>query len=169
MRKQREDVAGKAIRIRLWTHSRTMKAVPYLKAVVRSLRENWLEMRQARQQVKRLESRTNRADRQNLVLSEQVSRDADQAQKHFEESLTELLALDVFCLDPARGLALIPFAHGQALAWFVLDLFSPEGVETWRFHEDPPEVRRPLVELLDPSVAPILPAAAVDEIMSHVA
>jgi hypothetical protein len=55
------------------------------------------------------------------------------AEGHFNEALRELEALDVYCLDPAKGLALIPFRQGDDLAWFVFDLFAPQGLDGWRF------------------------------------
>src|SRR5258708_4499546 len=34
-----------SVALHLWTHSEVLKAVPYLRAVLRSLRDEWLEMR----------------------------------------------------------------------------------------------------------------------------
>ena len=34
--------------MRMWTHAEAVNAVPYLRAIVRSLREHWLQARQAR-------------------------------------------------------------------------------------------------------------------------
>ena len=39
---------------------------------------------------------------------------------------------------------MIPFGKGDELAWYVFDLFSKQGLEAWRFHGDPLEMRRPL-------------------------
>ena len=58
-----------------------------------------------------------------------------------------LQAIDVYCLDPIQGLALIPFVHDKQLAWFVYDLFDAEPLRFWRYHEDSFETRRPLAEL----------------------
>jgi hypothetical protein len=41
----------------------------------------------------------------------------------------------------------IPFMRGDALAWFVFDLFDGQGVVAWRLYSDPLETRRPLAEL----------------------
>jgi hypothetical protein len=68
----------------------------------------------------------------------------DEAGVRFEETIKELNAIDVCSLDPAQGLALIPFAKNDELAWYVFDLFAPQGMKAWRFHEDPLESRRPL-------------------------
>jgi hypothetical protein len=70
--------------------------------------------------------------------------DLKQAEIQLEDTLDDLKAIDVYCLDPAEGLALIPFGKGDELAWYVFDLFAPQGLEAWRFHGDPLEMRRPL-------------------------
>ena len=44
--------------------------------------------------------------------------------------------LDV-SLDPACGLALIPFCQAGELAWFLFDLFAPQGVAGWAFTPTP--------------------------------
>jgi hypothetical protein len=77
----------------------------------------------------------------------------DQADIQLEETFDELEAIDVECLDPAQGLALIPFGKGDELAWYVFDLFSPHGLEAWRLHDDPLETRR----LLDQNAGSELP------------
>jgi hypothetical protein len=71
-------------------------------------------------------------------------KELDQADIKLEETFDELKAIDVYCLEPAQGLALIPFSKGNELAWYVFNLFAPQGLEAWRFHRDPPEMRRPL-------------------------
>ena len=69
------------------------------------------------------------------------------ANERFEAGLQELLDLNVYCLDPVHGLALLPFAHADQLAWFVFDLFEPDPLRFWRYHTDPLATRRPLSEL----------------------
>jgi hypothetical protein len=130
----------------LWNYAAALKAVPYFRAVVRSLREHWLQAQGARRQIERLDARPGRPDRQTVIQRAQAARDAEQAQREFAETLDELKVLDVYCLDPAQGLALIPFRQGNDLAWFVFDLFTPTGVEAWQLDTDPPERRRLLTE-----------------------
>jgi len=158
MGKQRSGKPESARTLRLWTYAEAVKALPYLRAIVRSLRERWLHLQQVRLQVRRLDARPGRPDRQALISRAEAAQEAALAEGHFNEALRELEALDVYCLDPARGLALIPFRRGDDLAWFVFDLFAPQGLEAWRFHADPLETRRPLVESLDPGL--------VDEVFS---
>jgi hypothetical protein len=54
------------------------------------------------------------------------------------------------------GTALIPFAQGDVLAWFVFELFAPLALSGWRFDSDPPETLRPLLTNSDPASAPRL-------------
>lgn len=152
MRKQRRRKTEETIELRLWTYAESQNARPYLRSIVRSLREHWLEMQRVRVQVERLDARPGRPDRRALIARAEAVQEADGAEQRLEEALRELMALHVYCLDPLNGLALIPFSRGGDLAWFVFDLFAPDGVEAWRFHADPLETRRPLVDVEDPRV-----------------
>src|SRR6266851_3525306 len=149
MRQQRHLKAEAAVHPRLWTYAEAMKAVPYLRSIVRSLREHWLESRRVRLQLRRLDARPGRPDRQTLILRAKADREAELAEDRFNEALCELEALDIYCRDPAKGLALIPFRQGDDLAWFIFDQFAPQGLDGWRFHAEPMETRRPLVEPRD--------------------
>jgi hypothetical protein len=151
----------------LWTYPEAVSALPYLRGVARSLRQHWLEVQRARLQVRRIDARPGRPDRQALILRAEAARDVEWAGGALEETLQELKDLDVHCLDPAQGLALIPFRQGDELAWFVFDLFAPKGIEAWRLDADPPETRRALGEALDPAWREQLRAAAVDILMSR--
>ena len=144
MRKQSDQRPEPSAAPRLWTYEAALSAVPYLCAVVRSLREDWLHVQSVRRQIQRLDSGPGRPDRQTLIRRAVAVQELDQADMKFEETFDELKAIDVYCLDPAQGLALIPFGKGDELAWYVFDLHSPQGLEAWRYHGDPLEMRRPL-------------------------
>ena len=146
MRKQTDQQPEPSATQRLWTYEAALRAIPYLRAVVRSLREHWLHVQSTRRQIERLDSRPGRPDRQTLVRRAVAVKDLDQADIQLEDTFDELKAIDVFCLHPAQGVALIPFGKGDELAWYVFDLFAPQGVDAWRFHGDPLETRRPLEE-----------------------
>jgi hypothetical protein len=154
MRKQRNEEPVSTKTLHLWSYSAARKAVPYLRAVVRSVRDYSLEVQQARRQIQQLDAEPGRPDRQTLIRRAEAVRDLEHAFGEFGAALQELKVLDVYSLDPAKGLALIPFGQGDDLAWFVFDLFAPQGLEAWRFHCDPLETRRPL--LMDSSA--VLPA-----------
>src|SRR2546428_12543850 len=106
MRQQRHRKAEAAVDLRRWTYAEAMNAVPYLRSIVRSLREHWLEWRRARLQVRRLDARPGRPDWQALILRAEVAQDAELARDHFREARRELEALDVYCVEPAGGVAL---------------------------------------------------------------
>jgi hypothetical protein len=142
--------------LRLWTREQAANALPYFRSVVGSLRDQWLELQQARRRVSRLDARPGRADRARLLERQSAADETDRAQSRFEETLEELMALDVYCLDPVAGQALIPFRQGEELAWFVFDLFDANGLDAWRFHHDPLDKRRPLTE-----APPALPKAEI--------
>ena len=144
MRKQSDQQPEPSTTQRLWTYEAALRAVPYLRAVVRSLREHWLHAQSVRRQIQRLGSGPGRPDRQDLIRRAVAVKELDQADSNLAETVDELKAIDVYCLDPAQGLALIPFGKGDELAWYVFDLFSPQGLEAWRFQSDPLEMRRPL-------------------------
>jgi Uncharacterized conserved protein (DUF2203) len=133
MRKQHHQEPASTIPLRLWTYAEAVKALPYLRAIVRSLREHWLHLQRLQLQVRRLDARPGHPDRQALTLRAEAAREAELAEEHFAEALRELEALDVYPLDPSGGVALIPFRHGDDLAWFVFDLFAPQGLDGWRF------------------------------------
>jgi hypothetical protein len=101
-------------------------------------------LQSARRQIERLDSRPGRPDRQTLIRRAAAVQELDQADIKIDETFDELKAIDVYCFDPVQGLALIPFGKGDALAWYVFDLFAPQGLEAWRLHGDPLEMRRPL-------------------------
>ena len=161
MRKQRNEEPVSIKTLRLWSYSAARMAVPYFRAVVRSVRDYWLEVQQARRQIRQLDARPGRPDRQTLIRRAEAVQELEYAFGELEAALDELKVLDVCSLDPAKGLALIPFGQGDDLAWFVFDLFAPQGLEAWRFHGDSLETRRPL--LIDSSAGLPTPEHSLPE------
>ena len=102
MKNKKNQTATATINVRLWTHAQALKAVPYLRAIVGSLREHWLAMRQARLQSQRMDARPGRLKRHERFLREELDREADFAQEQLEEAIHELAAMDVYSIDPAR-------------------------------------------------------------------
>jgi hypothetical protein len=128
----------------LWDWREVTKAIPYLHSVIDSLREHWLELRHCDRLLER--SSRRKEPRKRLEILEETDRAADRAraQTEFEDALAELNRVDAYLLDPAKGLALIPFRKEDDLAWYVFDHFTPRGVIGWRYHSDPIEECRPL-------------------------
>jgi hypothetical protein len=144
--------------LRFWSYGEAVKARSYLRAIMGSLREHALNLQSARMRLERLNNGAGRADRERLIQRADAAREVEQADRDFHETIHELNALDVYCVDPSRGLAMIPFQKGNRLAWYAFDLFAQQGLVGWRFHSDPMEARRPLAEQLDRRI--------VDEILS---
>lgn len=119
--------------IRLWTYEDASKAVPYLRSVVGSLREHWLEALGERRTGQLLARASGRATRERILKEAFHAANLDRAETRFNESLDELMKLDVFLVDPVRGLALVPFRHAEDLAWYVFDQFDEQGLTGWRF------------------------------------
>jgi hypothetical protein len=159
MNTQRDQEAKADEELRFWNYGEAVKARSYLRSILGSLREYALDLQSARMRLERLDTRAGRPDRETLIQRADAAREVEQADRDFHEAIHELNALDVYCVDPARGLAMIPFKKGNSLAWYVFDHFAPQALVGWRFHSDPMEARRPLAEQLDRRI--------VDEIFSN--
>ena len=133
--------------LKLWTHAQAQTALPYIASVVRSIREHRLEAQQYHLTAERLARQPGRPGRTAIIAQEEAVRDAERADERFQKAVRELHIIDVYCLDPMQGLALIPFVYENQLAWFVYDLFDAEPLQFWRYHADSFETRRPLAEL----------------------
>jgi hypothetical protein len=135
--------------VRLWTYAQAQKALPYFRSITGSLREHWLAAQSKRRDLESLSRTPGRPDRSQLVAAELVQNEKTEAEDRFNDALQELMGIDVFLLDPVQGVALIPFRKGDELAWFVFEHFgTDEDLKSWRLHQDPLEMRRPIAEAL---------------------
>jgi len=159
MKKQRKQRTEETIALRLWTYAGAMKAVPYLRSLTQSLRDAWLELRQAQTELRRIKASAGRPDRDSLIRLEESQRILHRAEAKLEEIINEMLPLSAYCVDPGAGLIVLPWLSNGTLAWFVFDLFDTNGLVAWRLHSDPIETRRPLAEI---EQQPPLDDAAVD-------
>ena len=150
MKKQRDREPEAVVSLRMWTYPDAVKAVPYIRSLAQSLRDGWLELRQSQETVLRTKARPGRPNRDTLILLDDTQRHIERAEAGLEEIVAEMLTLSAYCVDPGAGLAVIPFLRGQELAWFVFDLFDPQGIVAWRLYSDPLEMRRPLAQLDTP-------------------
>ncbi|MFO0866863.1 MAG: DUF2203 family protein [Gemmataceae bacterium] len=131
--------------IRLWTLPQADHAVPYLRSVVTSLRDSWLDAQKERLRKDRLAK--EKPDRSHLMALEDAKNDFTKARDSVQDAVRELRRIDVFPLDPIHGTVLIPFQKEDNLAWYVFDLFDEKGLAGWRYHQDPIEQRRPMTEV----------------------
>ena len=144
MGRKRKEAERRQETIQVWTYDQARRVLPYVASIMRSLREHRLEAQKQRLTAQRLASRPGRPGRQGLIAQEQCVREAREAEERFQEALEELHVLDIYCLDAIQGLALIPFAQEDQLAWYVFNLFESDGLQFWRYHQDPLETRRPI-------------------------
>lgn len=138
----------------LWTWSEVAKAVPYLHSIIGSLREHWIDVLNVQRNIDKAAAQHGPAKRQHIIDMQAHQDDRHRAQTKFDDALEELNQMEVFLLDPVRGLALIPFRKGDDLAWYVFDHFTPRGVIGWRFHNDPIDECRPLENSAEPINVP---------------
>jgi len=133
--------------LRVWTYAQAQAARPYVASVVSSLREHGLEALAQQQRARALATRPGRPDRDTLIAQQDAERLGREAEDRFQDAVAELQELDIYSLDPLKGLALIPFIHNDQLAWYVFDLFDPQPFRFWRFQTDPEDTRRPVTAL----------------------
>jgi hypothetical protein len=133
--------------VRPWTYEQAISALPYVRSLVRAAREHRLHAQGHDLRAERLASRPGRPDRNALIAREDAREEARKENVRFEEALEELVAIDVYCVDPLGGVAFIPFVREDQLAWFVFDLFGRDALSGWRYHDDPVETRRPISEV----------------------
>ncbi|HJT77994.1 MAG TPA: DUF2203 family protein [Gemmataceae bacterium] len=147
MKSNRNEAKRRRQALQVWTQAQARAALPYLASVMQSVREHRLEANALECKAKKLAARPGRPDRDTIIRTEEIGKAARLAEERFQEALHELQTLDVYCIDPVGGLALIPFVHDKQLAWFIYDLFDAEPLQFWRMHSDPLETRRPVTEL----------------------
>jgi hypothetical protein len=147
MNRNRKGSRRRRQTIQPYTYRQAQSVLPYLRSVVRSLRDAQLALQTEQLTASRLADRPGRPDRGSLIALENARRAALSAETERDAALEELHTLDVYCLDPVRGEALVPFEHGGELAWYVFDLFDDEPFRFWRLHSDPLETRRPIAEV----------------------
>jgi hypothetical protein len=135
--------------IRVWTYAQAKRALPYVTTIMRSLREHWLDAQRHEVQKQKLDKRPGRPDRATLLAQEEASREAQEAKNRFNDAYRELEQIEVYCIDPNQGVAVLPFVQDDKLAWLIYDLHANEEYHHWRFHDDPLEQRRPIAEALE--------------------
>jgi hypothetical protein len=134
--------------LRTWTIRQAEAAIPYIRSIVSSLREHHLDWQARQLDVQRLAARPGQPDRTTLIAMQQASDDVDRVAEKALEDAEELAELDVFCIDPANGQALVPFVYDEQLAWYLFDLFDERRpLRYWRYDNDPAETRRPITPL----------------------
>jgi hypothetical protein len=133
--------------LQVWTFGQTQSAIPYIASVVRSIREHALEALHQAQRVRRLKEGPGRPNRAALIAQQEAEQAARNADDAFQEAVQELQQLDIYCLDPIQGQALVPFVHEEQLAWYIFDLYDSPQLRFWRYQSDPEDTRRPITAM----------------------
>lgn len=138
--------------IRLWNYPDAQRAAPYLRSVLTTLRNDYLDSLRHRLTIERLSD--HKPDRETLIALDDARKDLDRSEDAFREHHRELRKIDAFLLDPLEGVALIPCQKDDNLAWMVFEQFDKTGLTGWRWHKDPFDMRRPLNELSETTTPP---------------
>jgi len=147
MKRNRNGSKRRRQSIQPYTYDQARRVLPYLRSIVGSVREHHLEMQGHQRAARRLAERPGRPDRTTLLAQAEETHAAQAAEERLHAALEELHPLDIYCLDPVRGEALVPFAHDEQLAWFIFDHFDSESFRFWRYQSDPLDTRRPLAAI----------------------
>ncbi len=140
--KQSRSSKRSSQKAKFWTYAEAMKALPYVEAILRSMREHVLEANQHDAQARKLANKSGRPSRSELIALQSHQRDAELARDRHQADLEELLQLGVGCLEPIQGEALFPFVYDDQVAWYVYSLFEGGPIQWWRFDSDPTPTKR---------------------------
>jgi hypothetical protein len=103
-----------------------------------------LEIQRFKLTLDKVNQLSGRPKRDTLIAEQETRQNLAYAENEFQAAADELQALDIYTLDPVRGLALVPFVHDEQLAWYIFDLFDANPFRAWRYQSDPEETRRPI-------------------------
>jgi len=131
--------------IQVWSFDQTIKALPYLLEVIRSLRENYLAMQFANHRLTKIGQRLGRPDRSIFIAKQEAQMDSETASSKYNQDVAELESMGMFVASPANGVIAIPFIEEEQLAWFILELYHEDHVVGWRYQSDPLDTRRAIL------------------------
>jgi hypothetical protein len=146
MKRRKKSAPEQVMEFPVWTQEQAERARPYIASILRTVREDFLQLQQNRRKAKRLAQKQGRPRRQDIIEQDEANREATRLENEVAEGVQELLQMNVHCVDPVNGLAMIPFVQQEQLAWFVFELFDQQHLRSWRFHYEDLAVRRPLSE-----------------------
>jgi hypothetical protein len=147
MKRQSKKTEQAVAEFPVWTHEQASRAVPYVAAVMQSIRDLYVRAQGLRHRIRKVDAKPGRPDRHAIIQHETAKLEAERLQEEVVEAAKELAHLNIHCVDPVNGIAMIPFVQQEQLAWLVFNLFDDVKISAWRFHHDPMTVRRPLPEI----------------------
>jgi len=131
--------------VQVWSYNQTVKALPYLLEVLRSLRENYLVMRFAKYRSMKIDRSTKRPDRSVFIAKQDAQMECDVTSSKYAQDVAEFESMGIFVVSPENAIIGIPFIEEDQLAWFILSLFEKDYLVGWRFQSDPQDTRRTIL------------------------
>jgi hypothetical protein len=141
MKRHRKSVENPQT-IQVWTLEKARSLQPYLISIIDSMREARLEGQAHATRVAKLGARHGRPKRDQIIEIADEKTMVEEASERFRMAQEELQQLDVYCIHPVQGWALIPFVNEEQLAWFIFDRFAQDPLRFWRYNVDPLDVQR---------------------------
>src|SRR5262245_16980002 len=107
MKRQRKNADQPVEEFPVWTFEQAGRAVPYITSVMNSIRDLYLDEQSQRRLARKLEEQPGRPNRGAIIRCEEAKREADRLQGEVAGAAQELAQLNVHCVDPVNGLAMI--------------------------------------------------------------
>jgi len=134
------------VQLNPWTLSRARSATIYLKQVLTSLREAYLDHRSASHRLEKLEHKHGRPNTATLVAIEDSKRSCGETHDRIVEAVTELASMGAVPGPMHQGIAFLPVVNNHRLAWLIVDIFDDSVLSGWRWHGEPEGIKRPISE-----------------------
>ncbi len=134
------------IRLHPWTLARARSASGYLRQVLGSLREAWLDHAAAAHRIKKLDQRHGKANTKLLLELEEQKSNLQSHYQRIVEAVTEMAAIGAVPGPMHQGIGFLPVVNNQRLAWLIVDLFDEATLAGWRWHGEPEDIKRPISE-----------------------
>lgn len=131
--------------VQVWSYGQTIKALPYLLEVLRSLRENYLEMRFANHRLMKIDKSAKKPDRSVFIAKQDAQMECDVTSSKVAQDVAELESMGMVVVSPENAIIGIPFIEEDQLAWFIFSLFEKDYLVGWRFTSDPQDTRRTIL------------------------
>lgn len=146
MRHSKKSPTRGMVQLNPWTLLRARSATPYLRQVVASLREAYLEHRASAQRVEKLEHRHGRQTTTLLVDIDDSKKLRHDSHERIVEAVSELATLGAVPGPMHQGIAFLPVVNNKRLAWLIVDIFDDATLSGWRWHGEPESIKRPISE-----------------------
>ena len=146
MKRPIKNASRDMIRLNPWTLERARSAGRYLRQVLGSLREAYLDHAAAAHRLNKLEHRHGKADTKILLDMDAQKTSLETHHNRIVEAVTEMAAIGAVPGPMHQGIAFLPVVNNKRLAWLIVDLFDDATLAGWRWHGEPESVKHPISE-----------------------